>query len=421
MPKAIYAEMVRENKKEPKNLAFTTNAFFTYTIGDETEKWLLDAGEPDGELLDTIGKMSCYMLDESQGTRIREVSFAPEKLGSWKNLIRLVRKTGEEKKIPEKMAALLDKEGEDKWLEAYDKWWVLEEAGKIPMAEFSEAFKDYVMTGIDRGLVNNLRTGVSVAVRRAVAEGPQDSTTTYNIDSALARIQGYTDGYLNLIVYYNDGIAAWYEELAGEEEQGITDNLLMGYRYRIRARMMRGMGEKAFDMSQDPHYASYLELFDLFVPQQVVWKSLFAGRPVEAAQNLDSFAQNGQDYFDFFQEAAVYLRRGEISEEDYSAFVQTLKYPTGIQLSQLTAKQFSQNLRLGDVVVAADGYYFGYLFDQERFFKAHPKPKLTILRKVGSIDASKIVFTMEAKEWGTLYGSYPKEGAWSEDDAGDAS
>ena len=33
----------------------------------------------------------------------------------------------------------------------------------------------------------------------------------------------------------------------------------------------------------------------------------------------------------------------------------------------------------------------------------------------------RLVFTTEAEEWGTLYGGYPKESAWSGDGADDAS
>ena len=159
------------------------------------------------------------------------------------------------------------------------------------------------------------------------------------------------------------------------------------------------MGKDAFDMDGDPVYAPHMEMLKPYLSALDIQKALISGEPVRAAELLASRGDSPRDYYSLFEDCSVYMRLGYLSEADYSTFVQNIPTFTGICLTQVTAAQFADGLRLGDNVVAIDGEFFGYPRDLIRLSASHPVARLTLLRNGKA-------FVTEPGAWGQLYGKY---------------
>lgn len=391
----MLAELEVNSRKKITGLTFAPGNRLAFAVGDEVVTWLLDAPAPDEQLIDTLQDISCYQLDEAQNTQIVTAAFDPQALGNWSALLHIPTKEvipELEKSFTEKMNDILDEQGEDAWLNAYIEWWRSAEPESTEIIELCDIMEDFLSTAWAIGREDELRGALEKFVAIACPKEEYSLVTAYKVGDVIYDMIIYTPENVDLAVEYYEQTAAMYERRA--EADGELLDILFAYDNRVVARIIQGRGMEAFDIGDDAMYGSYSEYEDLFMEYGLqVYVDLLSGMPEKAAAEYDAYIQpeSARDYWELLKELIGYVRLGVISESDYSTFVSGLKYPTGIQLAQLSNDQLNAGLRLGDIVVAINGVYFGTPQYLQLFQEATLSAAYTVIRSDGTIFTTDVV------------------------------
>lgn len=381
----MLAEFAKNSSRNITSLTLSDDARLAYVQDDRTTAWILDAPAPDEEITETLQAMTCYRLDESQNTKVADTVFDPQALGSWSALLHLDNDASlgkdavAEESMAEKMNRLLKEQGEDAWMDACEKWWSSEEPDEMDLDELCEIADDFFSNAreLEREQEQPVRTVLERFVKLASEDAGQKLATRLRVSYVLTDILFYTPENIDLLVEYYERMAAQEEEDA--KESGDLMTIMSAYGDQISAGILRGEGLDVFEINDSELYRDYSALFML--SGYNMYLDLFDGRPGEAAQEVDEayYPEDASDYWDVLQELIGYVKVGILSEEDYSEFVQSLKFTTGMRLTKVSQPNMEAGLRLGDVVTSINGVYFGVpqyisLFDRDE------PADLTVLR-----------------------------------------
>lgn len=403
----MLAELVSNSRKKITGLTFTPDNRLAFAVGDEIVTWLLDAPAPDDQLIDTLQNISCYQLDEAQNTQITDASFDPQALGNWSVLLHI----SAEEVIPEseesfvdKMNIILEEQGEDAWLNAYNAWWNSAEPESTELTELCDIMDDFFDTSRTIGRENELRDAFKKFITVVCADDEISPVTMFKVEFLICDMIIYTPENADLAVEYYEHTAVMYEDRA--KSGGEISDLLLAYDYRIEAGIIQGRGMEAFIIDDDVMYGLYGKYADVFMENGLrIFAYLLSGMPEMAAAEYDAYFQpeDAADYWAFLLELVGYVRLGVLSESDYSAFVSSLKYPTGIRLAQLSNDQLRAGLRLGDIVVAINEVYFGTPYYLRILQETTPSAAYTVLRSDGTLFTTDVV-----SDW-KLAGGFPTD------------
>lgn len=401
----MLAELESKSRKGITGLTFASDNRLAFAMEDEVVTWLLDAPAPDDQLVNTLQDMSCYQLDEAQNTQIVAADFDPQALGNWSALLHI----STEKVIPEteesfteKMNIFLEEQGEDAWLNAYIAWWSSAEPESTEITELCDIMDNFFSTARTLGRERELRSSLERFVAIACPKDEYSLLTALKVGYIIYDIIIYTPENADLAVEYYEQTATMYERRV--ETDGEFSDLLFAYDSHITAGIVQGKGMESFDIADNMMYVLYDDYEDIFMEYGVqVYVDLLNHMPEMAAAEYDAIFQpeSAMDYWNLLLELIGYVRLGVLSESDYSSFVNSLKYPTGIRLAQLSNDQLKAGLRLGDIVVAINGIYFGtpqYLLLLQ---ETTPSATYTVIRSDGTI------FTTEAVNDWKFSGRFP--------------
>lgn len=391
----MLAELETNSRREITGLTFASDNRLAFAIGDEIVSWLLDAPAPDDQLVNTLQDISCYQLDETQNTQIVAAAFDPQALGNWSALLHMPTEEvipEPEESFTEKMNDVLDEQGEDAWLNAYIAWWSSAEPESTEITELCDIMDNFFDTARAVGRENELRSAFERFVAIVCSEDEYSLATALKVGYVIYDIIIYTPENADLAVEYYEHSAAMYERRV--ETDGELLDLLYAYDNHVTAGIIQGRSMEAFDIGDDVMYGLYGEYADIFMEYGLqVYADLFSGMPEMAATEYDAYFQpeSAVDYWGTLLELIGYVRLGVLSESDYSAFVSSLKYPTGIRLAQLSNDQLKAGLRLGDIVVAINGVYFGNPQYLQILQETIPSAAYTVIRSDGTIFTTDVV------------------------------
>ena len=399
----MLAELEANSRREITGLTFASDNRLAFAIGDEIVTWLLDAPAPDKQLIDTLQNISCYQLDEAQNTQIVTAAFDPQALGNWNALIHISTEEvipEAEESIADKMKDIQDEQGEDAWLNAYTAWWSSAEPESTELTELCDIMEDYFDTARAVGQEDKLRSAFEKFVSIACSDDEYNLVTALKVGYVIYDMIIYTPENADLAVEYYEQTAAMYEKRV--EADGELQNLMLAYDSHISAGIVQGRGmetiedvrsrgTEAFDIGGDELYGNYVDIFMEHGLQ--VYVDLLNHMPEMAAAEYDAYFQpkSAMDYWGLLKELIGYVRLGVISESDYSVFVSSLEYPTGIRLAQLSSDQLEAGLRLGDIVIAINGVYFGTSQYLQLLQEDTPSAVYTVIRSDGTMFTTDIV------------------------------
>lgn len=392
----MLAELEANSHSKITGLTFVSNNRLAFVIGDEVVTLLLDAPAPDEQLINTLQKISCYQLDETKNTQIVTAAFDPQELGNWNALLHISTEEmipETEERFTEKMNDILDEQGEDAWINAYIAWWSSTEPESTELTELCDIMSDFLRTAWAVGQKDELRDALEKFVAIACPEDERSIVTDFKVGNVFYDVIIYTPENVDLVVEYYEQITAMDERRA--KDNGELQELLLAYADHVLVGIVQGRGMEAFDIGDDVMYGKYEDIFMENGLQ--VYADLLSHMPEMAAAEYDAFVQpeSARDYWEILKELIGYVRLGVISESDYSAFVSSLKYPTGIQLAQLSNEQLKAGLCLGDIVVAINGVYFGTPQYLKLIQEATPSAAYTVIRSDGTIFTTDVVSDWE--------------------------
>lgn len=384
----MLAELEANSRRKITNLTFTPDNRLAFAMEDETVVWLLDAPAPDGQLVGTLQDISCYQLDEAQNTRIVAAAFDPQALGNWSTLLHVPAEAVPEKEesFIEKMNGILEEQGEDGWLDTYTAWWNSAEPASMELSELCDIMDDCFRTARAVGREGELRGPLERFISIACPEDEPSPATAMKVDFLIYDMLFYTPENADLAVEYYEQTAAMYERRM--ETSGELMDLLLAYDNHVIAGIIQNRGMEAFDPGDGAMGGLYREYSELFMEYGLYpYAYLLSGRPREAAAAYEAYAQpeSARDYWLLLRELTGYVRLGAIPESDYSDFVSSLEYPAGVRIAQVSNDQLEAGLRLGDVVVAVNGVYFGTPQYLQVLQDASPSAAYTIIRSDGSV------------------------------------
>lgn len=398
----MLAELEANSRRKITGLTFTSDHRLAFAVGDEIVTWLLDAPAPNDQLVNTLQDISCYQLDEAQNSQIVVAAFDPQALGNWNDLLRIPTEEAApetEESFTEKMNNILEEQGEDEWLNAYIAWWSSAEPESVELTELCDIMDNFFEIARAVGRENELR---SVFERFIAIVCPKDEyslATAFKVEYVIYDIIIYTPENADLAVEYYEQTAAMYERRA--ETSGELMDLMFAYDNHVVAGIVQGRGMEAFDIGNGGIFDEYVDIFMEYGLR--VYVDLLNGMPEMAAAEYDAFCQpeSATDYWELLLELTGYVRLGVISESDYSAFVSSLKYQTGIRIAQVSSEQLEAGLRLGDVVVAINGVYFGTPQYLTLLQETTPSVEYTVIRGDNTIFTTNV-----ANNW-KLGGGFP--------------
>lgn len=399
----MLAELEANSRREITGLTFAPDNRLAFAVGDETVTWLLDAPSPNDQLINTLQSMSCYKLDEAQNTQIVVAAFDPQALGNWNELLHIFTEetTPEaEENFIEKMNIILEEQGEDAWVNAYITWWSSAEPESTDITELCDIMGNFFDTARTIGREHELRDVLGKFVSIVCPEDEYSLATAFKVESVIYNIIFYTPENADLAAEYYERTASMYENRA--ETGGELLDWMLAYNNHVTAGIVQGRGTESFDVGDDGLYDNYADVFMEYGLQ--VYADLLSGMPETAAADYDAYCkpESAVDYWELLLELSGYVRLGVISESDYSDFVRSLKYPTGIRLAQVSNDQLKSGLRLGDIVVAINGVYFGTPQYLQILQEKTPFAAYTVIRSDGTIYTTSIV-----SNW-KLAGGFPE-------------
>lgn len=403
----MLAELEKDSQEEITSLTFSSNDYLAFARGNEIITWLLDAPSPNRETVEILQNMSCYRLSEANYAKVVDVAFDAFTLGIWNSYFHIASKEIQEPAMTftQEIADILEQQGEEAWINAYNEWWNSKEPESIVLSELCDIMDDFFATARTLGRENDLRGALERFVSIASSGEEPDLATAYKIDFIIYDIIFYTPKYVDLAVKYYDQTAAMYERIY---ESGAGDEyIIYAFSSRICSGILQGRGMGAFEIGNDIMDGIY----SMNMPLELqVYAYLLSGRPEAAALAFneltdDNFKKYGESaytyiYWPLLLEISGYVKVGAISEADYSDFVGSLKYPTGIRIAQVTSEQLEAGLRLGDVVVAVNGIHFGTPQYLSTLKETNPTASFTVIR-------GESAFTIEGLDDWQLAGGFP--------------
>lgn len=359
----LLAELARDSRQEITMLTFSQGRM-SFMQGSKTVSWLLDAPVPDETVIHTLGSMTCYSLDENQNALLAAPSFDPAALGSWGALLQKRAPAETVETFEARMERVLQEQGQDAWLDAYAVWWSSEEPASLSLSDVADRAVDFLDGAWNLGREDVLRPALERAFALVSEDMEPDSVAEVKITNLLSRVGFYAPQNVDLVIDYTAKRAEYFE--AKFQKSQSVDDLFLLYASLLDKCRVSG------DFAPDPDtYFSQISTDDATVQLllnyykllELMQRALLLGAPEQAARAWDlSQSVTGPDAFVrqcLLFDLGSLVKRGILSEADYSSFVEHLEDRPGLRVNMISSHELQAGLRRGDLLLAVNGVYFG--------------------------------------------------------------
>ncbi len=385
----LLTELEKYSTKQISNLTFS-NDRLAYTINNETKILLLNAPEPDKELIDTLCSMTCYIIDSDQNAIVTVPEFDPSALGNWSDIICEAKNetadTLKEESIGQKMSRILEEQGEEAWFTENEKWWMSDEPDKLSDGDIISLASDFISSSWNMGHKDSVKS-ILERVFDILSRNMNPDIVT----------ETYLTGFIPKVLFYspeNSSIVSdyYFARLSAAENKYYSSNDIndLAYYYAISLDITRAFGLEPIDFKTHFDEISDNDASTLLLKcEELMQNALLIGDAEGAASawnlELSITADNEKNSILFanqciLMELGSRIKRGNITEELYSSFVEHMDYNLGYRVMWLTSSDLDAGLRIGDLITSVNGTRFG-LWQYINYLDPFDQPaELTVLR-----------------------------------------
>lgn len=396
----MLAELENNDSEEITQLTFTDGSL-AYMMDGKTKVLLLNAPEPDTQLVETLSSMTCYTLDSDQNALVAVPAFDPAALGNWSDIIGEVKEeeTAEpvEEGIGQQMARILEEQGEDAWFAEYEKWWLSDAPDQLTENEVIDLADDFVSDAWRKGHEDSVKAILERAFGIISKDLEPSLVVEENLTSLLSRVPFYSPDNVALVTDYYLARVNHLEEKYNSSDD--LNDLVSLYAVSLDMTRVAGIDPLDYDvflggiLPDDEPIASFLKCNELMQNALLIGSGETAARAWNLASDLQLITRNDILFYHqcLFYDLGGLVQRGRLSEETYSTFVKNLEHHHGYRVMWLTSADLDAGLQIGDLITSVSGIYFGqwqYINYKDPFDQP---AELTVLR-----DGSEITISLPA-------------------------